>query len=138
MIVLHSRVIPIVLGVFGYTYGSMLGVFLAGMLTRTRGSERGNLLAMACGFVAVFFLSGLHNDLWLLFHPSAPVVLAWKAAHPSLPYRHWDLAGLPAVEFPWRIAIGTLTTLAVALLFRTPEERIQAARDHIEAQGEEK
>src|SRR4029078_13108887 len=27
-IVLHSRVIPIVLGIFGYTYGSLLGVFL--------------------------------------------------------------------------------------------------------------
>jgi solute:Na+ symporter, SSS family len=57
-IVLHSRVIPIVLGIFGYTYGSLLGVFLVGMLTKTRGSERGNLVAMVCGFIAVAFLSG--------------------------------------------------------------------------------
>ena len=39
VIVLHSRVIPIVIGIFGYTYGSLLGVFLVGMLTKTRGSD---------------------------------------------------------------------------------------------------
>jgi hypothetical protein len=42
-IVLHSRVIPIVLGIFGYTYGSLLGVFLVGMLARQReGQSRGD------------------------------------------------------------------------------------------------
>src|SRR5205085_10381034 len=50
VIVLHSRIIPIVLGIFGYTYGSLLGVFLVGMLTKTRGNNRGNLIAMICGF----------------------------------------------------------------------------------------
>lgn len=57
------RIIPIVLGSFGYTYGSLLGVFLLGMLTRSRGSCRGNLIAMACGLLATAFLSGAHNDL---------------------------------------------------------------------------
>src|SRR5881392_2826932 len=32
-------VIPIVLGIYGYTYGSVLGVFLAGMLTKSRGND---------------------------------------------------------------------------------------------------
>src|SRR6201989_1830048 len=31
------RIIPIVLGIYGYTYGSLLGVFFAGMLTKRRG-----------------------------------------------------------------------------------------------------
>ena len=29
------RIIQIALGIFGYTYGSLLGIFLLGMLTRT-------------------------------------------------------------------------------------------------------
>lgn len=61
------RIIPIVLGSFGYTYGSLLGVFLLGMLTKTRGNCRGNLTAMVCGFFAVAFLSGAHNDLHDIF-----------------------------------------------------------------------
>src|SRR5438094_6484482 len=32
----NVRIIPIVLGIYGYTYGSVLGIFLAGMLTRSR------------------------------------------------------------------------------------------------------
>jgi solute:Na+ symporter, SSS family len=123
-IVLHSRVLPLVLGIFGYTYGSLLGVFLVGMLTRTRGSETGNLVAMACGFVAVAFLSGLHNDLWNLLHPSDPDFLAWMAQHPRGPaFQHWQWDWLPMIVFPWRIAAGTLVTVAVALIFRTPPER---------------
>jgi len=132
LIMKSLRVIPIVLGIFGYTYGSMLGVFLVGMLTRSRGSERGNLLAMTCGFVAVFFMSGLYNDLWVLLHPSAPEFVQWMRLHPDLPYRHWDIPWLPVVEFPWRITIGTLVTASVALLFRTPAAQIQAAREHVE------
>jgi Na+/proline symporter len=61
------RIIPIVLGSFGYTYGSLLGVFLLGMLTKTRGNCRGNLIAMASGFIAVAILSGAHNDLHDIF-----------------------------------------------------------------------
>jgi hypothetical protein len=113
-----------VLGIFGYTYGSLLGVFLVGMLTRTRGSEAGNLVAMACGFVAVAFLSGLHNDLWNLLHPSDPDFLTWMAQHPRGPaFQHWQWEWLPTIAFPWRIAAGTLVTVAVALIFRTPPER---------------
>ncbi len=62
------RIIPIVLGSFGYTYGSLLGVFLIGMLTKTRGSCRGNVIAMTAGLVATLFLSGAHNDVWDIFH----------------------------------------------------------------------
>lgn len=47
-----SRIIPIVLGIFGYTYGSLLGVFLLGLLSK-RGSDRGNLIAMVAGAALV-------------------------------------------------------------------------------------
>src|SRR5438093_4762706 len=33
----NVRIIPIVLGIYGYTYGSELGIFLAGMLTKSSG-----------------------------------------------------------------------------------------------------
>ncbi len=124
-IVLHARIIPIVLGIFGYTYGSLLGVFLVGLLTRRRGSERGNLCAMGAGFVVVAVLSGLHNDLWALLHPAnaqgtvaAPL---WKP--------HW----LPAIEFPWRIAFGTIVTAGVAVLFKTPDSQLAVAQAHLDS-----
>ena len=79
-IVLNARIIPIVLGIFGYTYGSLLGVFLVGLLTKRRGSEAGNLIAMICGFLVVALLSGLHNDLWTLLHPTSSA----SPAHPAL------------------------------------------------------
>ncbi|MBS1990843.1 MAG: sodium:solute symporter [Cyanobacteria bacterium SZAS LIN-2] len=82
----QSRIIPIVLGIFGYTYGSLLGVFLLGLLTKKRGSDRGNLIAMLAGAVLVI--------------------------------------SLPQLAFIWRIMFGSLTTLAVGLMFRRPEEDI--------------
>jgi len=77
----ESRIIPIVLGIFGYTYGSLLGIFLLGLLTKSRGNDRGNILAMLAGALLV--------------------------------------ACLPQLSFPWRIMFGSLTTLAIGLLFKT-------------------
>lgn len=135
-IVLKSGIIPIVLGIFGYTYGSLLGVFLVGMLTRTRGNETGNLVAMACGFLAVAFLSGLHNDVWNLLHPTSAEFLQWRELYPNGPaYQHWRIAWMPTIEFPWRITAGTLVTTAVALCFRTPVERVRAALERVAPRG---
>jgi Na+/proline symporter len=97
------RIIPIVLGSFGYTYGSLLGIFLVGMTTRTRGNCGGNLLAMLVGFVVVAILSNLPNDMAKLFGGSLYEPPAW----------------LPIIEFPWRIAFGTVVTFLVAICFRT-------------------
>jgi solute:Na+ symporter, SSS family len=97
------RIIPIILGIFGYTYGSLLGVFLVGLFTQSRGSDRGNGIAMICGFLAVAYLSGLDKDL---------AALAGKT---GIPRPHW----MPILEFPWRIMFGTIITAAVALCFRS-------------------
>src|SRR5213592_295579 len=55
LIIVHPnvRIIPIVLGIFGYTYGSLLGVFLCGMFTKRRGNDLGNIIAMIIGFIVV-------------------------------------------------------------------------------------
>jgi SSS family transporter len=92
-------IIPIALGIIGYTYGSLLGVFLIGMLTRTRGNDRGNLIAMFCGFLTVFILSGTAND-----------VLGWLGLSP-LP--------IPEVKFTWYIMFGCIVTFLVGVMFRT-------------------
>jgi solute:Na+ symporter, SSS family len=107
------RILPIILGIFGYTYGSLLGIFMVGLFTRTRGSDAGNVLAMIAGFAVVGYLSGLDRDVMGLFH-----------AH-GLPRPEW----MPIIEFPWRIMFGTVTTFSVAILFRTPAEHQVRHRD---------
>ena len=107
------RIIPIVLGSFGYTYGSLLGIFLVGMTTKTRGSCTGNLLAMLAGFIAVAILSNLPNDLAKMFGGQLYESPTW----------------LPVIEFPWRIAFGTVVTYAVAVCFRTSNAQIETMRE---------
>ena len=119
-LVLDLRIIPIVLGIFGYTYGSLLGVFLAGMLTKTRGNDTGNIIAMVCGFMAVAVLSGLHNTLWQICHGGNTSINLWKP--------EW----LPEIAFPWRIAFGSIITFAIAILFSTSPARQEFARRHVE------
>src|SRR5260370_25860246 len=63
----NVRIIPIVLGIYGYTYGSVLGIFLAGMLTKSRGNNRSNIIAMISGFIVVAVLSGLPNIIVAIF-----------------------------------------------------------------------
>jgi SSS family transporter len=70
------RILPIILGIFGYTYGSLLGVFLVGLFT-SRGSCAGNALAMVAGFVVVSVLSGLHSDVFALITGARLPQPAW-------------------------------------------------------------
>jgi len=118
VLILHLRIIPIVLGIFGYTYGSLLGVFLAGMLTKSRGNNTGNIIAMIIGFIAVCILSGLHNTLWEIIRNN-PAEILWKPA--------W----LPEIAFPWRIAFGSIITFAIAILFPTSPSQQEFARAHV-------
>lgn len=106
-----SRIIPIVLGIFGYTYGSLLGVFLLGLLTKTRGNDRGNLIAMIVGAIVVALLTGLPNQI-LETVGLAPIEA---------------LKAIPEIEFPWRIMFGSLTTLAIGLMFKTKAESLNQA-----------
>ncbi|BCU77485.1 sodium:solute symporter [Luteolibacter sp. LG18] len=101
----NLRILPIILGIFGYTYGSLLGVFMTGLFTKTRGSDQGNVIAMLAGFIVVAYLSGLDTDVAALFGAKSVTRPAW----------------MPVIEFPWRIMFGTLVTFAVSVAFRTPE-----------------
>lgn len=109
----NVRIIPIVLGIFGYTYGSLLGVFFAGMLTKRRGRDFGNILAMIIGFIVVAILSGLPNNVARLFGTQF--------------YRQPDW--LPVMQFPWWICFGTIVTFLVAILFKTDHDRVPPTGD---------
>ncbi len=98
----NLRILPIILGIFGYTYGSLLGVFMVGLFTKTRGSDTGNIIAMIAGFIFVSYLSGLDIDVMKLINPGSPL------KHPD-----W----VPIIEFPWRIMFGTIVTFLVAVSF---------------------
>ena len=89
------RILPIALGIFGYTYGSLLGVFLLGMLTRRRGNDVGNIIAMLAGFATVITLEILTRS---------------------------DL--ITPIAFPWRVTIGTIATFTVGCCFRTPQSSL--------------
>src|SRR3989440_4316317 len=114
LVIVHPkvRIIPIVLGIFGYTYGSLLGVFLCGMFTKRRGNDFGNIIAMVVGFSVVAILSGLPNSI--------AGILGGKL----YPQPAW----LPVMEFPWWICFGTIVTFSVAILFRTRDDISRAAR----------
>src|SRR5213083_2980583 len=105
LVIVHPnvRIIPIVLGIFGYTYGSLLGVFLCGIFTRRRGNNFGNVLAMIVGFIVVAILRGLPNKIAGLFGAQLYTQPTW----------------LPVLAFPWWICFGTIVTFSVAILFRT-------------------
>jgi SSS family solute:Na+ symporter len=103
----NVRIIPIVLGIYGYTYGSVLGIFLAGMLTKSRGNNFGNILAMIIGFIVVAILSGLPNNIAGIFGGKLYTQPSW----------------LPVMEFPWWICFGTIVTFCLALLFKTRREQ---------------
>ncbi len=106
-------IIPVALGIAGYILGPMLGVFLLGMLTRSRGSDAGNLIAVTVGLVTIFVASGRFFDL---------CDYVWPSAAPSMP------SGWPRIEFTWYALIGALATLSVGGLFRTPAAAVERAR----------
>ncbi|VVM04707.1 sodium:solute symporter family transporter [Methylacidimicrobium tartarophylax] len=111
---LHSprlRILPIVLGLFGYTYGPLLGVFLLGVLTRSRGNDFGNCIAMACGLAVVTILSGVPQAVLGIFSPGAGARLPW----------------LPCISFPWRVFVGSCATFLVGLCFRSSTQPYSAA-----------
>jgi len=98
------EILPLVLGILGFTFGSLLGIFLVAVLTKTRGSDVGNLIAMCSGIVAVLLLSN---------------VLGVQ--------QYLGIENPFAIAFPWRVTLGTFVTVAVALCFRTSESTRQTA-----------
>jgi SSS family transporter len=106
----QMRIIPVVLGIAGLFVGPMLGVFLVGLLTRSRGSDAGNIVAITLGLVGVLVLSGEYVEILNLFTTRPLTVPGW----------------LPVIAWPWFATLGSGITFSVSVLFPTrrglPEE----------------
>lgn len=137
------EILPLVLGILGFTFGSLLGIFLVAVLTKSRGSDTGNVIAMACGFAAVVFLSdamsvqkavgfdrpGISILSLSETAPAERIVVETRDPRAGEPARDPKPDRLPflVLSFPWRVTLGTFVTAAVALCFSTGGTRNQSA-----------
>ena len=88
-------------------------IFLAGMLTKSRGKDSGNIIAMIAGFIVVSILSGLPNAVARIFGTQLYTQPDW----------------LPVMEFPWWICFGTIVTFGIAIMFKTDHDRVPPTGD---------
>jgi solute:Na+ symporter, SSS family len=109
----HLTIIPIAIGVLGYTYGALLGVFLLGMLTERRGRDATNVVAMLLGMAAVLVICKVEIKGLVNFGAVMP---AW-----------W-----PQISWPWFVLVGCAVTFVFGVLFRTPTARLEQRRLHVE------
>ncbi len=119
-------IIPIAIGILGYTYGALLAVFLLGMLTRNRGRDGANVLAMIIGITSVLILCRV----------SIPAFHLAELFRGHLVGVHWVFGYFmpdwwPKISWPWFICVGCVVTFAIAVLFRTPQSQIDAAEAHV-------
>lgn len=127
--VLHDAkltIIPIAIGILGYTYGALVGVFLLGMLTRTRGSDRTNVLGMAVGIVAVLVLCKVSMPAFDVL-----ALLKGKLAAAEWSFGWFMPEWWPKISWPWFVFVGCVVTVAIAILFRTPAIQIAAAEAQV-------
>jgi SSS family transporter len=119
-------IIPIAIGILGYTYGALLAVFLLGMLTRTRGRDGVNVIAMILGIASVLLLCKVTLpafDIGALFHG--------RFQHADWNFGWFMPEWWPKISWPWFVFVGCLVTLAISVLFRTPSTQIAAAEAHV-------
>jgi Na+/proline symporter len=110
----NITIIPLALGVLGYGYGSLLGIFLLGVLTKSRGNDATNVLAMILGIAAVLILGKV----------KIPAIDPTALLHFELVPAEWNFGILmpawwPAIAWPYYVFIGSTVTLALGLLFKT-------------------
>lgn len=119
------RIIPFVIGIAGLLLGPMLGVFLVGMFTKTRGSDLGNVIAVTIGLIAMFFLSHNHVQAYNYLVVPAMAELGRELTPMAPPL--W-----PSIAWTWYAMIGGLIVAGISVLFRTPAERVEYARHKAE------
>jgi SSS family solute:Na+ symporter len=100
------RIIPVVLGIASFIVGPMLGVFLIGIFTKSRGSDLGNMIAISIGLVATIYLGDLLRKLGFEHAPQPPITVA----------------------FTWFAMIGAVVVFVVGICFPTPREVLDLAR----------
>jgi len=107
----------------------MLGVFLLGMLTRRRGSDFGNMIAITLALVTTIVLGELHIYV-------ANMVAGAIGAKADYVRPSW----LPKVAFTWFALIGAVVVFGVGMFFTTPRWVLDEAEARKEqaSRGEDK
>lgn len=110
----NITIIPLALGVLGYGYGSLLGIFLLGVLTKSRGNDVTNVVSMLIGIAAVLVLGKVKipalNPAALLHFELVPMEWNFGAFMPAW----W-----PAIAWPYYVFIGSTFTFLLGALFAT-------------------
>ncbi len=117
----NLRIIPVVLGIAGFILGPMLGVFLIGMFTERRGSDKGNMIAISAGLLATVIAGKL--DVMIVNGVASLFGLDGTLQRP---------ASIPEVSFTWWAMIGALVVFGVGVFFRTPARVLESAARHAE------
>ncbi|MBV9645103.1 MAG: sodium:solute symporter [Verrucomicrobia bacterium] len=118
-------IIPLALQSFGYAYGSLLAVFLLGMLTKRRGRDETNILAMLLGIVSVLVFCKVKLPAFNL----RQLLFSWRVQPAD-----WAFGGClpqwwPVIAFPWWVLVGCVVCFTVSCVFATPVERVQSAEE---------
>lgn len=116
----NITIIPLALGILGYTYGSLLGMFLLGVLTKQRGGDRMNVVGMLLGVVAVLVLCRVEV-------PSVDVGALLRGEF--LPTT-WNFGAIlpawwPKIAWPYYVLVGTLVSMGWAVLFRSSKQLME-------------
>ncbi len=116
----NITIIPLALGILGYSYGSLLAVFLLGVLTSSRGNDRWNVVAMIGGIIVVLVCCRVQVpsiDLSTLLTGGGIQPTTWNfgALLPSW----W-----PAIAWPYYVLVGTISTFLLACLPRTRNSKL--------------
>src|SRR2546428_11099896 len=119
-------IIPIAIGILGYTYGALVGVFLLGMLTRNRGSDGVNVVAMIAGISAVLILCKVTIPAFDL-----PALFTGKIVPAQWNFGWFMPDWWPKIAWPWFVFVGCVVPLAISALVRTPQTQIAAADAHV-------
>jgi Na+/proline symporter len=107
---------------------------LVGMLTKTRGNDRTNIVAMLISIVIVVIV--------------ARVEVPWIDIGELLQHGKWELtgvnlggwlpAGFPNVAFSWWVFIGCVICFLVSSMFRTPASQLERAKEQLRSAEETK
>ncbi len=107
-------IIPLALGVLGYGYGALLGVFLLGVLTEKRGHDVANVFAMLFGIAAVLILAKVE----IPYYSSLDAATGREITH-KLSFGTFMPSWWPAISWPYYVFIGCSATFGFSVLFPT-------------------
>ncbi len=119
----NITIIPLALGILGYGYGALLGVFLLGVLTHTRGHDYANVVSMLIGIISVLVLCKIKIPAFDLG------ALLRLQLQPAVWNFGWFMPDWwPAISWPYYVFIGCSVTFSLAILFPTKKTLVESMR----------